>query len=85
MLARKEAWAEAYRRTPHGERACVSRDEGRTWDVAGEIILSSAPNGDLGYPASVELDGGEILTIFYQIDKPGEKTCLMGVRWKLER
>jgi len=41
-------------------------------------------NGDLGYPASVQLDDGSIFTIFYQIDQPGEKTSLMGTRWRLK-
>jgi hypothetical protein len=71
------------RRRPYSERACVSRDGGKTWDVENEIILSRAMNGDLGYPASVQLDDGSILTIYYQIDKPGELTCLMSTHWRL--
>ena len=59
-----------YRRPPYGERACVSPD-GITWDPANETILSQdAPNGDLGYPASVELGGGKILTVYYQPPVP---------------
>lgn len=68
---------------PYGEFACISKDEGQTWKVGSEIQLSSAPNGDLGYPASVELEDGSILTIYYQVDKPGEKPCLMGTHWRL--
>ena len=55
-----------YRRMPFGERACVSTD-GVTWDPANETVLSDgAPNGDLGYPASVALRDGSILTVYYQ-------------------
>lgn len=72
------------RRKPYSERACISRDGGKTWDIDNEIILSYAMNGDLGYPASVQLDDGSILTIYYQIDKKGEKTCLMGTGWRLK-
>lgn len=55
-----------YRRIPFGERACISTD-GVTWDPADETVLSDgAPNGDLGYPASVELRDGSILTVYYQ-------------------
>ena len=72
------------RKAPFGERACVSRDAGRTWDVEHEITLCEAPNGDLGYPASVQLEDGSILTVYYQVDKPGEKTCLMATHWRLE-
>ncbi len=59
-----------YRRAPFGERACVSED-GVTWKGSDVIILrSDAPNGDLGYPASVELEPGKILTVYYQPPVP---------------
>ena len=66
-----------------GEYACLSDDEGRTWDVANEIKLAGHFNGDLGYPASAELPDGSILTVYYQAEKPGEKTCLMGTLWRM--
>ena len=69
------------RRPPYGEMACLSRDGGNTWDHECEILICAGPNGDLGYPSSVELRNGRILTVFYQIDQPGEKTCLMGAVW----
>jgi hypothetical protein len=57
-----------YRREPFGQRACVSSD-GITWNKADEIILrDDALNSDLGYPASVELEPGLILSIYYQPD-----------------
>ena len=72
------------RKKPYGERACISKDGGETWDIDNEIVLSPAMNSDLGYPASVQLDDGSIYTIYYQIDKPGEKTCLLGTHWQIE-
>ena len=72
------------RRPIYSERACLSKDGGKTWDIENEIILCQNINGDLGYPASVQLDDGSILTVYYQIDQKGEKTCLMGTRWKLK-
>jgi hypothetical protein len=73
-----------HRRKPFGQRACLSRDGGKTWDYEHEIIIrDDAPSGDLGYPASIQMDGDTILTIYYQIDKQGEKTCLMGTSWTL--
>jgi hypothetical protein len=61
-----------YRREPFGQRACVSED-GLTWDVRDEVILrDDAPNGDLGYPASLELEPGRILTVYYQPNVPAE-------------
>jgi len=67
-----------------GEYACISRDGGVTWDVENEIKLAAAMNGDLGYPASTQLPDGSVLTVYYQIDQPGEKTCLMGTHWRLK-
>ena len=68
---------------PFGEFACISKDEGQTWEVENEIQLSSAPNEDLGYPASVQLEDNSILTVYYQVDKPGEKPCLMATHWEI--
>ena len=66
-----------------GEYACLSDDAGRTWDVSNEIKLAGHFNGDLGYPASTELPDGSILTVYYQAEVPGEKTCLMGTLWRV--
>ena len=67
-----------------GEFACISDDGGKTWDVANEISLAPSHNGDLGYPASCLLANGDILTVFYQQPKPGQKTCLMATRWRVK-
>jgi len=72
------------RRAPYSERACLSKDGGKSWDIKNEITLSQSANGDLGYPASVQLDDGSVFTVYYQIDQPGEKTCLMATHWKLK-
>jgi len=72
---------------PFGKTQLVrSNDGGKTWDYPNEILIrDDAPNGDLGYPASLQMDDETILTIYYQIDRPGEKTCLMGTLWKLPK
>ena len=67
-----------------GEYACLSDDHGRTWDVANEIKLAGHFNGDLGYPASVQLPDDTILTIYYQAEKQGEQTCLMATKWRVK-
>ncbi|GEM_PF-475711 len=67
-----------------GEYACISDDQGRTWDVANEIKLTGHFDGDLGYPTSVELKDGSILTVYYQADVKGDKPCLMGTRWRIK-
>ncbi|HNR67906.1 MAG TPA: sialidase family protein [bacterium] len=57
-----------YRRPPYGQRACISND-GVNWDLADEVILrDDTINSDLGYPASIELEPGKVLTVYYQPD-----------------
>lgn len=73
---------------PLGERACVSRDGGKTWRTDEEIVLSNAVKqdpADLGYPSSVQLPDGSIWSVYYQIAKTedGEYPCLMATHWKL--
>ena len=74
---------------PFGERACISRDGGATWDVDDQITLCGAINDDLGYPCSVQLEDGTILTVYYQVDEqstlsPRPKTSLMCTHWRLD-
>lgn len=71
------------RRTePFGERAAVSYDGGRTW-AAEYILRDDAPYGDLGYPATVELPGGDLLTVYYQACAADEKPSILWTRWRL--
>ncbi len=56
------------RNAPRGVHAMVSPD-GRTWDKSKTIVLADdAPNGDCGYPSSVEVSKGKVMTIYYQVD-----------------
>ena len=60
----------------------LSRDDGATWDHDW-IIRDDGPDGDLGYPASVELDDGSLFTVYYQ-KVPGDAKCsLLCSRWTL--
>lgn len=68
-----------------GEYACLSDDQGRTWDVANEIKLAGHFDNDLGYPASVELVDGSILTVYYQAETKGQPTCLMATKWRVKK
>jgi hypothetical protein len=65
-----------YRRAPFGIRACLSRDEGRSWDVDHEIVLrDDAGHTDLGYPVSIELGAGLVLAVYYFNDKARPADC----------
>jgi len=72
----------AKRWEPFGQYACISKDNGKTWEVEREIKLAGALKKDMGYPASAELDDGSIWTVYYQAAHPGEKPCLMGTHWR---
>lgn len=86
LLQLRNGWlivSYGYRLTPFGERVCISRDEGKTWDVDHPIQLSVGISPDLGYPSTVELSDGSLLTAYYQAEKPGEPTVVMSTHWKL--
>lgn len=76
-----------YRRFPYGQRASLSRD-GVNWQEFPEIIIrADAPNRDLGYPASIEITPGEILTVYYQeTGDPADthsRPTIQSTRWTL--
>ena len=82
-----------HRRPPFGQRACVYQrvrenllggDSSGNWDIGNVIELrNDGADGDLGYPATVEISPGEMLTVYYQADRPGEKPSIMATRWSL--
>jgi len=87
LLQLKNGWllvVYGHRRNPYGQKACVSRDEGNTWDTEHQIFLSGAPGPDLGYPSSVQLDDNSILTVYYQAEALGDPTVLMSTHWKVK-
>jgi sialidase-1 len=51
---------------PEGVRACFSSDNGMTWDIQTEVqIRNDFSNWDVGYPESLELPDGRVLTVYY--------------------
>ena len=67
-----------------GQRVSFSRDEGATWDHDW-IIRDDGPDADLGYPSTVELGDGGLLTVYYQKVAGDEKASLLCSRWRLPR
>ncbi len=57
-----------HRRGPVGNQARVSEDHGRTWSAAMNIS-SDGTSTDLGYPSTVELGDGSLLTVWYELMK----------------
>ena len=66
-----------HRRPPFGIRACISDDEGDSWNIEEEIVVrDDLPNANLGYPTAVVLGDGSVFSVYW-----GEQagvTCLLG-------
>lgn len=65
-----------------GQRALLSYDGGASWSEP-VILRDDGPDGDLGYPATCELDDGTLLTVYYQKQRTGESCSILYTRWKL--
>jgi len=71
-----------HRRPPFGNQARVSSDHGQTWS-APLVISSDGAGGDLGYPSTVELDDGTLVTVWYELMRGSERAVLRQARWSL--
>ena len=63
----------------------VSFDAGRTWEE--DYVLHNAKNekdGDLGYPSTVELADGSLMTVYYQKYEDDKKCSMLYTKWRLE-
>jgi hypothetical protein len=71
-----------HRRAPFGNQARISPDNGKSW---GEpmIISGDGAGGDLGYPSTVELADGTLLTVWYESMKGAPHAVLRQARWKV--
>ena len=73
----------AQRRPPYGVRACLSGDEGETWQIENEIVIrDDGLDRDMGYPSSEQLDDGRVLTVYYWHGED-EIRHLVGSVWSL--
>lgn len=70
------------REKPYAQQALISRDDGKTWSKPLDLETRMC-SGDHGYPSSVELSDGSIMTVFYRQENPGEKNRVSYVVWKL--
>jgi hypothetical protein len=73
-----------HRRPPFGNLARLSSDHGKTWSEA-ITISNDALSGDLGYPSTVQLKDGSLLTIWYEkLASNQNGASLRQARWVLE-
>ena len=70
------------RNRPYGVHAFLSNDGGETWDSSHPVVLADdAVVTDCGYPSSVQLPNGRIVTMWYQVDDP--KNALASAKAKV--
>ncbi|MFC5457800.1 sialidase family protein [Prosthecobacter fluviatilis] len=72
-----------HRRKPFGNQARLSTDNGQTWSEA-MIISGDGIGGDLGYPSTVELADGTLLTVWYETMKEPRLAVLRQATWRIE-
>lgn len=71
-----------YRSLPYGIKVMFSYDSGKSW-CEGKYLYSNDISGDLGYPSTVELPDGSLLTVFYaKLDHDGE-ALILAQKWCL--
>jgi hypothetical protein len=72
-----------HRRKPFGNQARISHDHGRSWSDP-LLVSDDGSNGDLGYPSTVELEDGTLLTVWYEAVKGARKAVLRQARWRIK-
>lgn len=69
---------------PNGQRARVSYDDGKTWSE--ELVIGpESPDWDHGYPSTVELSDGSLLTVYYQKFPGDSYNSILSTRWELPK
>jgi sialidase-1 len=71
-----------HRRKPLGNQARVSDDNGKTWSKP-MIFQGDAISGDLGYPSTVQLDDGSLLSVWYELVEGSTHAVLRQAKWRL--
>jgi len=71
-----------HRRNPIGNQVRLSEDDGQTWSKP-IIISADAESGDLGYPSTVELADGSLLTVWYERRPDNPMAQLRQAHWNL--
>ena len=71
-----------HRRKPFGNQARLSEDGGTSWSEP-LVISDDGIGGDLGYPSTVELGDGRLLTVWYERMAGSPRAVLRQARWRL--
>lgn len=71
-----------YRAAPFGIRVVVSEDGGQRWG-APLTLRDDASDWDLGYPRTVALADGTLVSLYYFNDGRGPERYIAATRWRL--
>ena len=60
-----------------------SHDNGKTWDYGYDLYVNNISR-DLGYPSTIEMSDGSLLTVFYAKMSEGGPAVVAQQRWRFE-
>ena len=70
------------RKDAYSIRVMLSRDDCRSWET-DFVLACHDVTPDLGYPATVELNDGSLLTVYYAHPAKGEPAVIMQQKWRI--
>ena len=73
----------SHRSKPYGIWAVFSNDNGETWSNES-VIAQGKDTDDLGYPSTIELDNGEMITAFYTRENDYVPAVIAQQKWTLK-
>ncbi len=73
-----------YRQAPYAIKAMISYDGGKSWDI-DNVIYEQPHSADIGYPATVELKDGSLLTVFYAKEHELSPAEIYSIKWNFEK
>lgn len=72
----------SHRSKPYGIWAVFSEDNGETWSEES-VIFEGKDTDDLGYPSTIELSDGSMITAFYTRENDFVPAVIMQQKWAL--
>ena len=71
------------RKQPYGIMVMISTDGGETWEKDIRLYENTASD-DIGYPTTVELPNGDLITVFYATNSEEEPCVIMQQKWRIK-
>ena len=68
---------------PTGIKALFSTDNGKTWQTGYDVCVLDA-SWDIGYPSTVELSDGSLITVFYAHAEKDGPAVIMQQKWRFD-